>query len=83
MAKENAIAQSALEQRESQRDVAKAQLDTAEKALEDTVLRAPFSGVVAQVPVRERQSIAAGEAVAALIDVGTLEVTVDPPVTRR
>ncbi|MGI9248293.1 MAG: efflux RND transporter periplasmic adaptor subunit [Woeseiaceae bacterium] len=79
LAAEDAIARSVLEQRESQRDVARAQLDTAEKALEDTVLRAPFKGVIAQVPVRERESISAGQAVAALIDADTLEVTVDLP----
>jgi RND family efflux transporter MFP subunit len=79
LAQEDAIARSVLEQRESQRDVARAQLDTAEKALEDTVLQAPFAGVVAQVPVRERESITAGQLVAALMDTGTLEVTVDLP----
>lgn len=79
LAAEDAIARSVLEQRESQRDVARAQLDTAEKALQDTVLKSPFKGVVAQVPVRERESIAAGQLVAALMDTGTLEVTVDLP----
>ncbi|MGI9247600.1 MAG: efflux RND transporter periplasmic adaptor subunit, partial [Woeseiaceae bacterium] len=79
LAEQDAIARSVLAQRESQRDVARAQLDTAEKALEDTVLRAPFKGVIAQVPVRERESISAGQAVAALIDADTLEVTIDLP----
>ena len=79
LAEQDAIARSVLEQRESQRDVARAQLDSAEKALQDTVLQAPFTGVVAQVPVRERESIAAGQLVAALMDTNTLEVTVDLP----
>ncbi len=79
LAEQDAIARSVLEQRESQRDVARAQLDTAEKALQDTVLQAPFTGVVAQVAVRERESIAAGQLVAALMDTSTLEVTVDLP----
>ena len=79
LAAEDAIARSVLEQRESQRDVARAQLDTAEKALQDTLLQAPFKGVVAQVPVRERESISAGQLVAALMDTDTLEVTVDLP----
>ena len=79
LAAEDAIARSVLEQRESQRDVARAQLDTAEKALEDTVLEAPFTGVVAQVPVRERENAATGQLVAALMDTDTLEVTVDLP----
>ena len=79
LAKEDAIAGSVVEERESQRDIARAQLDTAEKALEDSVLLAPFKGVVAQVPVHERESISAGQLVATLIDVNTLEVTVNLP----
>ena len=76
---QDAIARSVLEQRKSQRDIARAQLDTAEKALEDTVIRAPFSGVVAQVPVRERENIGSGQLVAALNGQGALEVVIDIP----
>lgn len=79
LAQEDAIARNVLEQRESQRDIAKAQLDTAEKALEDTVLRAPFAGAVAQVPVRVRENISAGQVVAGLMGTGAREVTIDLP----
>lgn len=79
LAEGDAIARSALEQRKSQRDVAKAELDTAAKALEDTELQAPFSGVVAQVPVQERQNVSAGELIAAIIGKGALEVSIDVP----
>ena len=81
----DAIARSVLEQRKSQRDVAKSQLDTAQKALGDTVIRAPFSGFIAQVPVKERQAISAGQIVATLIGTenldgaGVLEATVNVP----
>jgi RND family efflux transporter MFP subunit len=75
----DAIATSVLEQRQAQRDVAKAQLDAAEKALEDTVLRAPFAGVIAQVTAREREAIAAGQEVAALINLDTLQVVANLP----
>ncbi len=74
-----AIARNVLEQRLTERDVARAQLDTAEKALEDTVLRVPFNGVIAQVPVRERQTVSAGQPVVVLIDLSTLEVSVNLP----
>jgi len=77
--KEDAIARSVLEERQTKRDVAKAQLDSAEKALEDTVLRAPFAGVVVQVEARERQNISAGQLVAALMGHGALEVYIDVP----
>lgn len=79
LAEGDAIATSVLEQRRAQRDVARAQLDAAEKALEDTVLRAPFAGVIAQVTVRERETIAAGQEVAALINLDTLKVEVNLP----
>ncbi len=79
LSEQDAIARSVLEQRKAQRDIARAELDRAEKALEDTLLRAPFAGAIADVPVRKRQTVAAGETVAALLDAGTLEVTVDLP----
>ena len=79
------IARSVLEQRKSERDVAKSQLDTAEKALGDTVIRAPFSGVIAQTPVKARQVVNAGQIVATLIGTenldgaGIVEATVNVP----
>ena len=79
LAEADAIARSVLEQRQTQRDVARAQLDSAEKALEDTELRAPFSGVVVQVPARARENISAGQAVAALMGSGNMEVSIDIP----
>ncbi len=79
LSQQDAIARSVLEQRKSQRDIAKANLDTAEKALEDTMLRAPFAGVIAEVPARERQTVSAGQLVAALMDTSTLQVTIDLP----
>ncbi|MGI9260405.1 MAG: efflux RND transporter periplasmic adaptor subunit [Woeseiaceae bacterium] len=79
LSKEDAIARSVLEQRLTQRDVSQAQLNAAEKALEDSVLLAPFSGVVADVPVRQGQTVSAGQLVTALIDLSTLEVTVNLP----
>ena len=79
LAQEDAIARSVLEQRQSQRDVAQAQLDSAEKALEDTELRAPFSGVVAQVPVNDRETVSPGQSIATLLGRGALEVVIDLP----
>jgi len=85
LSREDAIARSVLEQRKSQRDVARSQLDTAEKALGDTVIRAPFTGVVAQIPIRRPQSISAGQIIAILIGTedlagaGIFEATVNLP----
>ncbi len=76
---QNAIARSVLEQRKSQRDVARANLDSAEKALEDATLRAPFAGVIAELPARERQTVSAGQLIATLMDTSTMQVTIDLP----
>jgi RND family efflux transporter MFP subunit len=81
----DAIARSVLGQRKSQRDVARTQLDTAEKALDDTVIRAPFTGVVADTPVSARDIVSAGQIVATLIGTeklagaGIVEATVNIP----
>ena len=81
----DAIARSVLNQRKSQRDVARTQLDTAEKALDDTVIRAPFTGVIADRPVKARQIVSAGETIATLIGTenltgaGTAEATINVP----
>jgi len=79
LAEQDAIAKNVLEQREAQRDVAQAQLDSAQKALEDSVLRAPFAGVVASLPVRAQQTVSPGTQVATVIDVKSLEATVNVP----
>ncbi len=54
---ENAIARNIFDQRKSQRVVALAALDRARKALDDTVLEAPFSGVVASVHTEQFQNV--------------------------
>lgn len=79
LVEQGAIAQSVLEQRKTQRDVAQAQLESAEKALEDSVLRAPFAGTVASVPVREQQTVSPGTPIATLINVTSLDATINMP----
>ena len=76
---QDAIAKSVVEQREAQRDVASAQLDTAQKALSDSVLVAPFAGVVASVSLRETENVSPGSAAATIIDVTSLDATVNLP----
>lgn len=79
LAEQDAIARSVLDQRKTQRDVARAQLESAEKALEDSVLRAPFSGSIASVPVRAQQTVAPGTVIATLINVSELEASINLP----
>lgn len=76
---QDALAKNAFEQRRVQRDVAKAQLDSAEKALSDTTLRAPFSGLIASVDADERQAIQGGATIITLIGIDELTATVNIP----
>ncbi|MEM7055039.1 MAG: efflux RND transporter periplasmic adaptor subunit [Pseudomonadota bacterium] len=79
LVEQGAVAQSTVDQRKAQRDVAESQLESAEKALEDSVLRAPFAGTIASVPVREQQTISPGMPIATLINVSSLDATINLP----
>ena len=79
LAKEDAISGNVLEQRKTQMDTAQAQLDAAEKALSDAELRAPFSGVVSKVAVRQHQNIQSGQVVASMFASETMEAVVNVP----
>ena len=67
LAEADAISRSVLETRRSQRDVAGASLDSARKALDDTVLRAPFTGHISRVFAREFQNVQAKEPIANIV----------------
>ena len=79
LAEGDAIAASEVEQRQARRDTARARLDTAEKALADSILRAPFAGVVAKIHVEKFQNVQAKEQIVTLIGTGGLEATIDVP----
>ena len=79
LAKEDAVAGNVLEQRKMQMDTARAQLDAAAKALSDTELRAPFSGVVSKVAVKQHQNIQSGQVVASMFASQTMEAIVNMP----
>ena len=76
---QDAIAKSVVEQRKAQRDVATAQLDSAKKALSDSVLTAPFTGVVASISIRKTEAVSAGASAITIIDVSSLEATINLP----
>ena len=61
------------------RDVSRAELRISQKALEDTKLRAIFSGVIARKLVTDFRNVAAREAVLLLQDESVMEVVVDVP----
>ncbi|MEM6884951.1 MAG: efflux RND transporter periplasmic adaptor subunit [Verrucomicrobiota bacterium] len=79
LAEQDAISKKELEQRKSRRDVAQAQLDTAEKALADTVIYAPFDGAVSTVPVKELQNVGPGELICTLLNTSEYKATINLP----
>lgn len=66
LAAQDAISRSVLESRQTQKDVADAAYRTAQKAVSDTVLKAPFEGFISTVSGRQFQNIQAKEAIAVL-----------------
>lgn len=79
LSEQNAISRSILEQRRSARDIARAQFDTAAKALADTELRAPFSGQIATINVENFQNVSAQQTVAVLQSAGAVEAVINVP----
>lgn len=77
--KEDAISKSDLEQRKSQNDVAQSALETAKKALQDSVLVAPFDGAIARVSVKLRQVLQPGGAAITILGNGGLEASINLP----
>ena len=76
---ENAIAQNVYDQRLTQLNVTTAQLDTANKAMEDTVLYSPFDGVVAVKHAKELDTVSPSQAVFTLQTEGAAEARVKIP----
>lgn len=79
LAEQDAISRSTVEARRSARDIARAQLDTAQKALDDTELRAPFTGQVAQISVENFQNVNAQQPIVTLQTAGAVEAVVQVP----
>jgi RND family efflux transporter MFP subunit len=77
--KENAIAQTVYDQRLTQLNVTTAQLDTAKKAIEDTVLLSPFDGVVAVKHAKELDTVSPSQPVFTLQTEGAAEALVKIP----
>ncbi|MCF6288115.1 MAG: efflux RND transporter periplasmic adaptor subunit [Proteobacteria bacterium] len=75
----DAIARSSLDERKSKRDVRKAQLETAQKALQDSVLIAPYDGSIARIHVKKRQAVRAGAKAISIIGVEKLKATINLP----
>ncbi|WP_028586586.1 efflux RND transporter periplasmic adaptor subunit [Desulfocurvus vexinensis] len=74
-------AQSAHDTARAQAQALEAQLAAARHALDDTVLRAPFDGLVTARHVENHEMVAAGQLALALRDIAELEIDTDVPET--
>ncbi|KPV39188.1 hypothetical protein AN478_13000 [Thiohalorhabdus denitrificans] len=79
LVQEGFVSQTEFEQARARMEQTEAALEQARKNVEDTVLRAPFKGVVARVMVDQFQEVQAKEPVASIQDVSTIELVVDAP----
>jgi len=76
---QDAIALSVVEQRLAERNSTRADLDNARKDLEDTVLRAPYSGQVAELLIDNFQNVPAQQTVIYFQSTGDVEAVVNVP----
>lgn len=75
----NVISKSEVAKRKADYEVAKSQLASAQKALDDTTLRAPFAGRIARVLFREDESTKSGDEAFILLSLDHLEAKIDMP----
>ena len=80
-AKKNAISKEELSQAEAQLQVSEAQLALARRALEDTVLLAPFDGTVAEVPATELDMVTPSTKIVLVHDLSKIKIDVIFPET--
>lgn len=77
--KSGTVPQATYDQTLAAHDVAKANLDTAKKALDDTTLYAPFAGLVAEKQVENFEFIKAKQEIINLHDISHVDVLIDLP----
>ena len=75
----DAVSKAQLDQALAARDVARALAADAEAALDDTSLRAPFSGRIAETFVENFQDVQAKEPILSLVNVNQVEIVIDVP----
>ena len=78
-ARTGAVSLQDLTDAEARLNVAIAKLNIRQKALDDTQLRAPFSGVVAATYVEQYQRVIGKQKVLRLLDMSQIEMTIDIP----
>jgi len=71
------ISEAEYDRLEAQVDITQAQLDLARKALSDSVIHAPFRGVIANLSVENFQSVRAKSVIARLLGVEKIEMVIN------
>lgn len=76
---EQAVARTEVDDRRSRLEVARTNLTAAQQDLSDTVIKAPFSGVVTRRRLETFANVQAKQAIADLQDLSSLEVVINVP----
>ena len=76
---ERAVAPSEVDERRSRLEVARTNLATADRELADTVIRAPFAGVITRRRLETFSNVQAKQPIADLQDLDALEVVINVP----
>ena len=79
LVKQGVISIDEFNQKKKNLDVTLAAMKSAEKALEDTTLRAPFDGQVAKVYVSNHQDVKANQKIVYFQDASNLDILIDVP----
>ncbi len=77
--KKNIISRMEYESLKAERDINKAKLATAQKALNDTTLRAPYTGNIAKVDIKNNQIIQQGSTAISMLALTKLEAKINLP----
>ncbi|MBU2972064.1 efflux RND transporter periplasmic adaptor subunit [Pseudoalteromonas sp. C2R02] len=77
--KKSIISRMEFEGIKAKRDINKAKLESAQKALNDTVLRAPYSGNISKVDLKNNQVIQQGNPVISMLALTQLEAKINLP----
>jgi RND family efflux transporter MFP subunit len=76
---QDAISKAVLEQRQAGADVARAELDSAQKALDETRLLAPFDGIISTVTITASQNLAPGTPAIRIFSIDRMTATAALP----
>ena len=75
----NVISRSELAKKKTDFEITKSQLVSAQKALDDTTLRAPFTGNIANVLIEPQETVQAGATVVTILSLAKLEAKINIP----